>query len=145
VAEGELGARFSVPTSVAVALLTGRLDETTMNDDVVTAADVVDLARRVRVVHDPSLDEGYPAGRPARVRVTLGDGSERTASADRPRGDADRGFTREELAAKAGRLLASRFGDAGRDVMTAVHALATGGRAREVGTALRRAAAGGLR
>jgi 2-methylcitrate dehydratase PrpD len=144
VADGELAARFSVPTSVAVALLTGRLDETTMNDDVVTAADVVDLARRVRVVHDPSLDEGYPAGRPARVRVTLGDGSERTASADRPRGDADRAFSRAELAGKADRLLASRFGDAGRDVLTAVHALAAGGGARDVGTALRRAA-GGLR
>jgi len=144
VADGELAARFSVPTSVAVALLTGRLDETTMTDEVVTAPDVVDLARRVQVMHDPSLDDGYPAGRPARVLITLGDGSERTASADRPRGDADQGFTRAELAAKAGRLLAHRFGDAGRDVMTAVHALAAGGAARDVGTALRRAA-GGLR
>jgi 2-methylcitrate dehydratase PrpD len=144
VADGELAARFSVPTSVAVALLTRRLDETTMTDDAVTAPDVVDLARRVRVVHDPALDEGYPAGRPARVRVTLADGSERTASADRTRGDADRAFSRAELAAKAGRLLAHRFGDAGAEVLAAVHALAGDHRARDVGAALRRAA-GGLR
>jgi 2-methylcitrate dehydratase PrpD len=98
----------------------------------------------VRVVHDPFLDEGYPAGRPARVRVTLEDGSERTASADRPRGDADRAFSRAELAGKARRLLAHRFGDAGRDVLNAVHALADGSRARDTGAALRRAA-GGLR
>jgi len=141
-ADGELAARFSVPTSVAVALVTGRLDETTLTDDAVTDPDVVDLARRVRVVHDPSLDAGYPAGRPARVRVTLRDGSERTAGADRPRGDADRAFSRAELAGKAGRLLAHRFGDGGRDVLTALHALAADGRARDVGAALRRAAGG---
>jgi 2-methylcitrate dehydratase PrpD len=140
VAGGELSARFSVPTSVAVALLTGRLDETTMTDDVVTAPDVVDLAGRVRVVHDPELDEGYPAGRPARVRVTLRDGGERCAAADRPRGDADRAFSRAELAAKSARLLAHRFGDAGADVLATVHALGTDGRARAVGAALRRAA-----
>jgi 2-methylcitrate dehydratase PrpD len=144
VADGELAARFSVPTSVAVALVTGRLDENTMTDDAVTAPDVVDLARRVRVVHDPALDDGYPAGRPARVRVTLRDGSEHGAAADRPRGDADRAFSRPELAGKAARLLAHRFGDAGADVLAAVHALADGGRARDTGAALRRAA-GGLR
>ncbi|MFD2092966.1 MmgE/PrpD family protein [Blastococcus deserti] len=142
VADGELAARFSVPTSVAVALVTGRLDETTMTDATVTSPDVVDLARRVRVVHDPALDEGYPAGRPARVRVVLADGSERSASADRPRGDADRAFSRAELAGKAGRLLTARFGTSGGDVLSAVHALAVGGRARDVGTALRRAARG---
>jgi 2-methylcitrate dehydratase PrpD len=142
VADGELAARFSVPTSVAVALMTGRLDETTLTEEGVAAPDVVDLARRVRVVHDASLDAGYPAGRPARVRVTLRDGSERTAAADRPRGDADRAFTRAELAGKAGRLLAHRFGDAGWGVQTAVHALAAAGRARDVGAALRRAAGG---
>ena len=140
VAEGELAARFSVPTSVAVALLAGRLDETTLTDEAVTSPDVVDLARRVRVVHDPALDDGYPAGRPARVRVVLGDGSERTAAGDRPRGDADRAFSRAELAGKAGRVLAHRFGDAGGDVLDAVHALATDGRPRDVGAALRRAA-----
>jgi 2-methylcitrate dehydratase PrpD len=140
VAAGELAARFSVPTSVAVALVTGRLDETTMTDDAVTAPDVVDLARRVRVVHDPELDEGYPAGRPARVRVTLRDGSERSAAADRPRGDADRAFSRAELAGKSARLLAHRFGDAGADVLAAVHALGGDGRARDVGAALLRAA-----
>jgi 2-methylcitrate dehydratase PrpD len=141
-ADGELAARFSVPTSVAVALVTGRLDETTLTDDAVTDPDVVDLARRVRVVHDPSLDAGYPDGRPARIRVALRDGTERTAGADRPRGDADRAFSRAELAGKAGRLLAHRFGDGGRDVLTAVHALAAEGRARDVGATLRGAARG---
>lgn len=143
VAHGELAARFSVPTSVAVALMTGRLDETTMTDRMVTSAGVRDLASRVRVVHDPALDAGYPAGRPAQVRVLLADGTVRDASTARPRGDAERAFTREELAAKASRLLTHVFGGAGALVLQAVHGLAVGGRARDVGRAVREAAAAG--
>ncbi|MGY2064287.1 MmgE/PrpD family protein [Blastococcus sp. SYSU DS0619] len=142
VADGELAARFSVPTSVAVALLTGRLDETTLDTATVRAPEVRELAGRVRVVHDPALDDGYPAGRPARVRVELADGSEHHAEAGRPRGDADRAFSRSELAAKAGRLLTARFGAAGPDLVAAVHALADGGTPRELGAALRRATGG---
>jgi 2-methylcitrate dehydratase PrpD len=141
VAESELAARFSVPTTVAVALLCGRLDEGTLDDATVGSPAVRDLAARVRVVHDPDLDAGYPAGRPARVRVVLADGSAVHASADRPRGDADRAFSRAELAAKAARLLAARFGEHGGPVLDALAALADGGPARAVGTALRDAAA----
>ncbi|MGY1835576.1 MmgE/PrpD family protein [Blastococcus sp. SYSU DS0510] len=143
VADGELAARFSVPTSVAVALLTGRLDETTLTAATVAAPEVRELASRVRVVHDPALDDGYPAGRPARVRVELADGTAHHAEAGRPRGDADRAFTRSELAAKAGRLLAVRFGTAAPKLVGAVHALASGGTPRDLGAALRRAAGDG--
>lgn len=143
VATTELGARFSVPTSVAVALHTGRLDETTLTAETVRSADVQELAGRVRVVHDPALDAGYPGGRPASVRVDLADGTQEVASADRPRGDADRAFSREELRSKASRLLRSRFADSGDPVLEAVHALASGGTVRGLGAALRRAAGGG--
>ncbi|MHA6616125.1 MmgE/PrpD family protein [Pseudonocardia sp. DLS-67] len=140
VADDELRARFSVPTSVAVALVTGRLDETTMTAPTVASRAVQDLARRVRVVHDPELDAGYPGGRPARVTVVLRDGAVRTAAGDRPRGDADRALDRADLGAKAVRLLTGRFGDAGRGVLDAVHALADGGSPRELGERLRAAA-----
>ena len=142
VANSELAARFSVPTSVALALTTGRLDETAMRDETVLSPTVMDLATRVRVVHDPDLDAGYPAGRPARVMVVLTDGSVRSATADRPRGDADRALSRDELAAKAQRLLQHRFGDRGADVLGAVQAMADGGTARALGAALRGAAEG---
>lgn len=148
VADQELAARFSVPTSVAVALVTGRLDETTMTQHIVASPAVRDLAARIRVVHDPALDAGYPAGRPARVRVVLTDGTELTGRADRPRGDADRAFTRAELRAKARRLLALRFPSPGDDdgayadgVLEAVDALAAGGTARQLGARLRATAA----
>jgi len=140
VADDELAARFSVPTSVAVALLTGRLDETTLDGPTVASAAVRSLAGRVQVVHDPALDAGYPAGRPARVTVTLADGRELRAECGRPRGDADRALTRGELAGKAERLLTARFGPAAAALLPAVHALGSGGTARELGAALRAAA-----
>lgn len=140
VATGELAARFSVPTSVAVALITGRLDETTVVERTVRSSAVAELASRVRVVHDPDLDAGSPAGRPATVEVRLHDGQVRRAAASRPRGDADRAFDRAGLAAKTQRLLRHRFGPTSADhVLTVVHALADDASAREVGAALRSA------
>lgn len=139
-AGSELQARFSVPTSVAVALVTGRLDETTITDEGVRRPDVVDLARRVRVVVDPALELRTSEGRPAEVVVTLGDGSMLSAGARRPRGDGDRAFDRGQLREKASRLLRHRFSGAGQDVLDAVHALAEGGTAADVADALRSAA-----
>lgn len=144
VAGSELAARFSIPTSVAVALVTGRLDETTMDDATVRSPAVRDLAARVSVVRDRDLDAGYPAGRPARVSAVLRDGTVHDASCGRPRGDADRAFTGTELAAKATRLLRHRFGSSGDGVLLAVHHLADGGRALGVAHAVRRAADEGI-
>jgi 2-methylcitrate dehydratase PrpD len=110
VAESELAARFSIPTTVAIGLRTGRLDESTLTTHQVTDEAVRDLAHRVRVTHDPTLDAGYPHGRPARVTLTLTDGTQRTAEVSRPRWDADRWPTPAELAAKRDRLLTTRFG-----------------------------------
>ncbi|MEV0425709.1 MmgE/PrpD family protein [Micromonospora sp. NPDC050495] len=141
VADGELAARFSVPTSVAVALLTGTLDETTLTTATVCSAPVRDLAARVEVRHDPELDAGYPAGRPARVRVVRADGSELTGAADLPRGDGPRVFDRDAVRTKARRLLDHRFPGHAAAVLAAVDGLASGGTARSLGAALRAAAA----
>ncbi|MEO5745237.1 MAG: MmgE/PrpD family protein [Terracoccus sp.] len=140
VADSELAARFSAPTSVSIALLDGRLDETTLTAERVASPEVRDLAARVTVVHDPALDEGYPAGRPARVRIQLHDGSRHEATAGLPRGDDDHRWSRDALQRKAARLLTGRFGSAGDDVLTAVHALAAGGDARDLGQQIRSAA-----
>jgi 2-methylcitrate dehydratase PrpD len=140
VADGELAARFSLPTTVALGLIDGRLDESTVIEERVRSTDVQDLASRVEVVHDPALDEGYPAGRPARVMVVLRDGETVEATAQRPRGDADRALSRDELLAKASRLLTHRFGEAGAAVLQAVHGLATGLPVTTMGQVIRSAA-----
>ena len=142
VAESELAARFSVPTTVAVGLLDGRLDESTVTDERVLAAEVRNLASRVEVIHDPALDAGYPAGRPARVTVVLWDGATVEAAADRPRGDADRALSRDELRTKAARLLTDRFGEAGAGVLEAIHGLVTGVPVATLGQTIRSAAGG---
>lgn len=141
VAPNELAARFSVPTSVAVALVHGVLDETTLTAETVRSPAVLALADRVRVVHDPSLDAGYPHGRPAHVLVHLRDGTQLTAYADRPRGDDDRALPRDQSRTKPDRLLTAAFGDA-VGVLAAVDSLGTGGSARDLGDALRTAAGG---
>jgi 2-methylcitrate dehydratase PrpD len=119
VADSELAARFSIPTSVAVALVTGRLDATTMTDEVVRSSAVRDLAARVQVRHDPDLDAGYPDGRPARVTVVLADRSVHVATTGRPRWDADRRPPADAVAAKARRLVGARLGTDGAAVVDA--------------------------
>ncbi|ODU05814.1 MAG: hypothetical protein ABS81_06420 [Pseudonocardia sp. SCN 72-86] len=136
VADTELAARFSIPTSVAVGLHTG-LDG--LSAEVVADPAVRALAEKVRVVHDPALDDDYPAGRPSRVRVTLDDGTVREASCDRPAWDDDPMLTREALADKALRLLRHCFGPAGDEVHAAVLSLADDAPARHLGSALRAA------
>ena len=143
VAESELAARFSVPTSVAVALVHGSLDETTLTAETVRSPAVLALADRIRVVHDVSLDAGYPHGRPARVLVQRYDGTRLTAYAERPRGDDDQALPRDQSRTKPIRLLTAVFGDA-TAVLDAIDALGADGSARDLGAALR-AAAGGHR
>jgi 2-methylcitrate dehydratase PrpD len=141
VADSELAARFSIPTSVAIALRAGRLDESTLTTGQVTDPAVRELAGRVLVTHDPALDGGYPAGRPARVGVTLTDGTRRTAEVGRPRWDADRWPAPEELAAKRDRLLTTRFGpEAARPLIAWLAAPDPDASVRELGELFRAAA-----
>jgi hypothetical protein len=76
------------------------------------------------------------------VTVVLRDGSAVEASADRPRGDADRALSRDQVRAKASRLLRRRFGEAGAAVLQAVHGLVTGLPVTTVGQTIRSAAGG---
>lgn len=141
IARNELEARFSIPTSVAVALLDGRLDETSLTSDRVNSAEVVDLAGRVQVIHDPHMDAGYPAGRPAEVSITLADGTQYTDRVERPRGDSDHPLLNARIRSKAKSLFSLGFGSTvGPDLLDAVHRWPSGPTPRELGMAMRAAA-----
>lgn len=140
VARDELAARFSIPTSVAVAIVTGTLDENTMTDDVITSDRVMRLAERVRVRYEPALDAGYPAGRPAAVAISLQNGRVLRARCGRPRGDDDRALARAQMRSKARRLLQLRFQDSVTDILERIDGLGSGGSVRELGRAMRVAA-----
>lgn len=136
--DNALAARFSLSTTVAVAVCCGDLNETTLTDSAVTRDDVRGLAQKIHVVHDPALDAGYPAGRPARVTVTLNDGTQYVESADYPRGDHTNPMSREEKRAKAHRLLSVRFSKANVDtVLQSLDSYCAGGTIGDVTAALR--------
>ena len=134
----DMAARFSIPWTVAAGLTLGTLTDAGFDAafdagfDAEALADPVlrRLARRVRVQHDPVLDEGYPAGRPAVVTLTLRDGTVvEVASTGAPRGDGPNALEDPVIVAKPATLLsrggASVAGAAA--ILSAVEALATDG------------------
>jgi 2-methylcitrate dehydratase PrpD len=128
----DMAARFSIPWTVAAALTHGRLDDSAFTDEALGDQRLRDLARRVQVAHDPRLDAGYPAGRPAVVTITFADG--RTVQASRhapPRGDGPAALDDPVVATKAAGLLARAAGaEWGDAVLAAVAGLETEGLAQ---------------
>ena len=134
----DLAARFSIPGSVAAAIVGGSPRPDRFRPEVLSHPSMTALARQVRVVHDPALDAGYPAGRPAVVVVTMTDGTVREARSERPRGDGPGALADQAVAAKPRRLLAAAAGEAGADsVIEAVENLGEHGLA-PLAAALRR-------
>lgn len=125
----DMAARFSIPWTVAAALTLGTLDEEAFTATTLADARVRELAGRVRIEHDPELDAGYPAGRPAVVTVRFRDGTwveaeRRTA----PRGDGPAALTDATVASKPAKLLCRAVGPETADaVLAAVAALADRG------------------
>lgn len=87
--ENRLAAMFSVPFVVATALLRGRVDPVASTPPALHDPEVVELARRVRVVVAPDLDARLPGERPARVTVRMADGAHHVHEVPNPVGDVD--------------------------------------------------------
>jgi 2-methylcitrate dehydratase PrpD len=68
------GAQYSVPYTVAAALVDGELTVRQMLEGLGDRR-ILDLAARVVVRHDPALDAEYPSRRPARVSLRTVDGA----------------------------------------------------------------------
>ena len=109
----DLSARFSIPFAVAIAFHTGPLGPKSITDIALAKPAIRDLAKRVHVRHEPELDRGYPAGRPARLAVTMTDGRIHRAEASIPRGDVANPLSPAERKAKARTLLEIGFGPIG--------------------------------
>jgi 2-methylcitrate dehydratase len=61
---------------------------------------LLDLVARTRIVEDPHLTAGYPAGIPNRVIVTLDDGTKLDSEVDFPPGHDKNPLTDDQLADK---------------------------------------------
>ena len=129
----DLAARFSIDTMIALALLKGVTLEQDITPAMLNDPAVRDLARRITVHHDASLDADYPAGRPSLVTLTLKDGRTLTKRAVFPRGDVTNPISRDERRDKAAKL----FGADAPAILTAFDAFLKGGPIAPLAKALR--------
>lgn len=94
----------------AVVLLRGGLDLSDFEDARVADPATQALAAKVRVIHDASLEDAFPAAWPHRVQITLRNGSMYDMDSDNPPGTRDHPLTRGVIEEKFIRLSAPVLG-----------------------------------
>jgi 2-methylcitrate dehydratase PrpD len=99
-------AQFSIPYSIATAIVNKRAFVDEYTDSAIKDPRVLSLAKRVKAVHGPELETEFPKHWPAKVSVTLKNGKKLEAYVSGARGDADLPLTREELEEKFSTLAA---------------------------------------
>ena len=114
---GPLGAKFSIPYSLAVRLVLGGWDDDcgveAFREPALSDLRVRALAQRVEVVEDPVLTALTPRARPARVEVRLTDGRVLARQVDQPSGEFDRPYSEAALREKFVGLTGGSFGPQG--------------------------------
>lgn len=124
-------AKFSLAYCVAAALLEGGVGLAQFSPDRfgpagVTAPGIRALLERTRIAVADDLTARYPAAWPARLVLTLADGSRLEAGADVPRGNPEHPVSTGELEGKFVGLVAPRFGaEAARQGLEAVRSVAS--------------------
>jgi 2-methylcitrate dehydratase PrpD len=121
-------AQFSMPYVAAVTILDRTLGTAQFAQDRFTDPAVVAMMDRVECVHDPALDDRYPAAWPAWVEVGTRSGPRLRGEAEHPKGDPTNPLTAAELSAKFTDLTQGCYDEARRAaIMAAVAALPTPG------------------
>ncbi len=105
-----LAAKFSLPFTLATRIVHGAANVAAFRDEALRTAAARDLARRVAVREDPALTAKLPGLRPARLRLTLGDGRIFVAEALTNKGDTEDPYTADEVCAKFRSLAEPIFG-----------------------------------
>jgi 2-methylcitrate dehydratase len=93
-------ADHSLPYCTAVALVDGKISAAQFSPARLADPALLDLVARTRVVEDPKLTPGYPAGTPNRVSVTLDDGRQLVSEITFPPGHDKNPLTDAQLADK---------------------------------------------
>jgi 2-methylcitrate dehydratase len=93
-------ADHSLPYCTVVALVDGRVSADQFTAERLNDPVVLDLVARTRVVEDPLLSAGYPAGIPNRVTVLLDDGTKLVEEVAFPPGHYRNPLDDDQLAAK---------------------------------------------
>jgi len=95
-----MGARVSVPYCIAAAAVDGELTQRQFAPARVNDALIRQVLARTEVVPDAELNKLYPAKFPARVTITLDDGTKLTETVLLPKGDPGAPLSDDELEAK---------------------------------------------
>jgi 2-methylcitrate dehydratase PrpD len=98
--QSEVGAKMSLPFSVAVALNSGVAGPQEFTSDFFTNSTVLSLAKKVAVHEKPELNLLYPDQRPAIVEIIIKGGSTFRESVDFPKGAPENPLTNNELTKK---------------------------------------------
>ncbi len=106
-----LAAKFSIPFAMATTLIHGHAGVASFASAAVKDAAVQALSLKVRVTEDPALTAMMPARRPARVRLTLIDGTVLEAQALVNKGDLEDPYSKAELKDKYLDLSAPVWGE----------------------------------
>ena len=93
-------ADHSLPYCTAVALVDGEISARQFSPERLSDPALIDLVSRTKVVEDPKLTAGYPAGIPNRVTVTLSDGTKLVEEVAFPPGHDKNPLTDDQLAHK---------------------------------------------
>jgi 2-methylcitrate dehydratase len=93
-------ADHSLPYCTAVALVDGTISAEQFTPQRLADPALLDLVARTRIVEDPKLTAGYPAGIPNRVTVTLDDGTKLVSEIAFPPGHDKNPLTDDQLADK---------------------------------------------
>jgi 2-methylcitrate dehydratase PrpD len=88
-------ARFSIPYTIAAALVRGRVGLNEFED--IHSSDIRKMMSRIRLVRDDAMGHDYPEKWPARVVITMKNGESLTATVEYPKGDAKNPMSLEEL------------------------------------------------
>lgn len=121
-----MAARFSLPYSVASAIVRDRCALEDFEDGALTAPDVLAMMDRIELIADPDLTRFHDetGGFPGDVEITTGRGVFRKRI-DYPVGSEQRPMSRDELHAKFRELTQTHFSAAQQDaVLAAAYALA---------------------
>ena len=134
----DVQAQFSLPYTVALAVVKGKVSFEEFSSVMLQDPAVRDTMQRVTVVHDPALDAEFPQSWPARVVIRTRDCRTFEKRMDYPKGDIENPLTWEELIARFNVHSLNVF-DASRQarIVDAVKKLATFENLAELGALLR--------
>ena len=97
-------ADHSLPYCVAVSLVDGEYTLAQLETPRWNTPELRSMLAKVRCVHNPEFDGGFPAKRPTRITVTLTNGQVITRERQFPKGDPRTPLTDDDIAAKFKRL-----------------------------------------